>query len=80
MTPASSDLLRLRGPPTSLLALPPPLPRSFFPSIGSVAAAESAREPSTETNDTNMFDGDEDDRAVQEIESLCMSCHENVGP
>jgi zinc finger protein len=26
------------------------------------------------------MDGDDDERAVQEIESLCMSCHENVSP
>ena len=25
-------------------------------------------------------DAEDDERAVQEIESLCMKCHENVGP
>lgn len=50
----------------------------LFPSIGSVAdRAESfpeTREPTT----VNEPADESEDRAVQEIESLCMKCHEQV--
>lgn len=47
-------------------------PADFFESVGSKVEKVSA------TNE-NRQDGDDDDAAVvEEIESLCMNCHENV--
>lgn len=50
---------------------------SFFPSIGSVAAkADDLPElPASETKRTDPAD---DERLIQEIESLCMKCEEQV--
>lgn len=52
---------------------------SFFPSIGSLAANANAR---PDIDDALILDDDAqmevEEREVQEIESLCMSCHEQV--
>ena len=46
----------------------------LFPSIGSIAqTTENIQDARSEESTT-----EEDDRAVQEIESLCMSCGEQV--
>ncbi|KAL7414046.1 ZPR1 zinc-finger domain-containing protein [Mrakia frigida] len=47
----------------------------FFPSIGSLAANADARAEHVEGgDDSEMFEDEE--REVQEVESLCMRCHE----
>ncbi|CED82147.1 C4-type Zn-finger protein [Phaffia rhodozyma] len=46
----------------------------FFPTIGSVAADTDNIQ---ESNVENAVDQEEEERAVQEIESLCMSCYKN---
>jgi hypothetical protein len=49
----------------------------FFPSIGSVAAkADELR--NTETEHTDADSSADNDRPLQEIESLCMKCEEQV--
>jgi len=49
----------------------------FFESIGQKADQLA---PSNTTANGGANSGDEDnDRVVEQIESLCMNCHENVG-
>lgn len=49
-------------------------PSEFFESIGSkVANFKPAQNGTTEATD------DDDVKPVEEVESLCMNCHENVG-
>lgn len=50
-------------------------PSQFFPAIGSVVEDASNDQPNEAARPA---DGEEDERAVQEIESLCMNCHEQV--
>jgi zinc finger protein len=55
---------------------------TLFPSIGAIAdqtdlledRPDTPTEPSTNANAT----GETEDKVVQEIESLCMKCHEQV--
>jgi hypothetical protein len=49
--------------------------KSFFPTIGSVVEG-TAKEPANDG--TPATDADDEERPVQEIESLCMSCEEQV--
>jgi hypothetical protein len=46
-------------------------PDNFFPAIGSIAEKTHAQED-------GQINGEDEDQAVQEIESLCMTCHEQV--
>lgn len=50
-------------------------PTDFFESIG-----QKAGHLAPTTNGTNGVapKGDDDEKVVEEIESLCMNCHENV--
>jgi zinc finger protein len=48
----------------------------FFPTIGKVV--EDTSKDSTEAEAVVTGADDTDDAPVQEIESLCMSCHEQV--
>jgi zinc finger protein len=49
----------------------------LFPAIGTLAQqTDSSADPIT-ANDTTG--ADDDDRVVQEVESLCMNCEEQVG-
>ena len=51
---------------------------NFFPEIGKVVD-ETAKQPESEVVETNAT-ADDEDRAVQEIESLCMKCYKQVRP
>ena len=48
-----------------------------FPSIGSLAERTDALEETDNQGDTTQS-GIEEDRPLQEIESLCMACNEQV--
>ncbi|KAF7977618.1 hypothetical protein HWV62_3242 [Athelia sp. TMB] len=48
---------------------------AFFPSIGSVAAHADDL-PDVPTSQSEQTDPADDERLIQEIESLCMKCHE----
>lgn len=48
---------------------------SLFPSIGEIA---SQTEDIDEAQITEKAEGDVEDKVIQEIESLCMKCHEQV--
>lgn len=53
----------------------------FFPSIGSHAANEDARadvQDGIDGNADQQMEGEDEERAVQEVDSLCMRCHEQV--
>lgn len=49
----------------------------FFESIGKKAENLTINDPATTTNGDAAKE-DDDQRVVDEIESLCMNCHENV--
>lgn len=51
--------------------------QEFFPSIGSVASKADDL-PDAPVPDSNNADPAEDERLIQEIESLCMKCHEQA--
>ena len=50
---------------------------AFFPSIGSVAAHADDL-PDVPASESDQTDPADDERLIQEIESLCMKCHEQV--
>ena len=50
----------------------------FFESIGKKATHLDSTNGTNGTNGANGATGDDDEKVVQEIESLCMNCHENV--
>ena len=54
----------------------------FFESIGKKAthldSTNGTNGTNGSTNGANGATGDDDEKVVQEIESLCMNCHENV--
>lgn len=47
-------------------------PKDFFDSIGNKVSNL------TPGQDDDTAEGDDEPRAVEEIESLCMTCHQNV--
>lgn len=47
---------------------------TFFPPIGSVVS--QAGQPAS----SEAIEGEDDEKLLQEIESLCMKCHEQVQP
>lgn len=51
--------------------------QEFFPSIGSVASKADDL-PDAPASDSNNADPADDERLIQEIESLCMKCHEQA--
>jgi zinc finger protein len=52
---------------------------NLFPSIGTLAQRADSSADQADLNDTtNAPPKDDDDRVVQEIESLCMNCEEQV--
>lgn len=51
----------------------PPL----FPTIGEIASQADAVKDVDE-NTTQGVEGDDEERVIQEIDSLCMKCHEQV--
>jgi zinc finger protein len=51
-------------------------PENLFPSIGTLAQQADSSADLVDLNDAPPKD--DDDRAVQEIESLCMNCEEQV--
>ena len=53
-------------------------PDNLFPSIGTLAQqADSSADP-VNFDDTTDAPSKDDDRVVQEVESLCMNCEEQV--
>jgi hypothetical protein len=52
----------------------------FFPSIGSHANETAARADNDDQLPLATSDIDGEFHPVEEIESLCMECHENVSP
>jgi hypothetical protein len=54
-------------------------PDNLFPSIGTLAQqADSSADQVDIDYTTDVPSKDDDDRVVQEIESLCMNCEEQV--
>ena len=54
-------------------------PENLFPSIGTLAQQADSSADQADLNDTTGAPPkDDDDRVVQEIESLCMNCEEQV--
>jgi zinc finger protein len=54
-------------------------PDNLFPSIGTLAQqAGSSADPVHPDDTTDAPSNDDDDRVVQEVESLCMNCEEQV--
>jgi zinc finger protein len=54
-------------------------PDNLFPSIGTLAQqADSSADPVHPDDTTDASSKDDDDRVVQEVESLCMNCEEQV--
>lgn len=54
-------------------------PENLFPSIGTLAQqADNSAEQADPNDTTHAPHKDDDDRVVQEIESLCMNCEEQV--
>ena len=54
-------------------------PDNLFPSIGTLAQqADSSADPVDLSDITCAPSKDDDDRVVEEIESLCMNCEEQV--
>ena len=54
-------------------------PDNLFPSIGTLAQqADSSADPVNLDGTTGAPSKDDDDRVVQEVESLCMNCEEQV--
>ena len=51
---------------------------SQFDSIGQKAEQLAPKAEVNGTNGIPVEDGDDDERIVEEIESLCMNCHKNV--
>lgn len=55
------------------------VPDNLFPSIGTLAQqADCSADPVNLHDTTDTFSKDDDDRVVQEVESLCMNCEEQV--
>ena len=52
--------------------------QNLFPPIGTLAQQTDTLSNFDETVDATSVPNEEDDQAVQEIESLCMSCQEQV--
>lgn len=57
---------------------PPSSNAEFFPSIGSIANQTDLLPEEQEENVKNAEGEDNDDRPMQEVSSLCMSCGEQV--
>jgi len=57
-------------------------PTNFFPTLGEVASRTDARaevaDDDTRFDESGKAREGEDDEDMQEIESLCMRCHEQV--
>ncbi len=54
-------------------------PDNLFPSIGTLAEQTDSSADQADLNDTtHATPKDDDDRVVQEVESLCMNCEEQV--
>ncbi len=54
-------------------------PDNLFPSIGTLAQQADSSTDQVDLNDTtNEPPNDDDDRVVQQVESLCMNCDEQV--
>jgi zinc finger protein len=54
-------------------------PDNLFPSIGTIAQQADSAAETVDIGDTcGSSPNDDDDRVVQEIESLCMNCEEQV--
>jgi hypothetical protein len=54
--------------------------QNLFPSIGALAQqADGSEYPCTVDNSTGVIQKEDEDRLVQELESLCMNCEEQVG-
>jgi zinc finger protein len=54
-------------------------PDNLFPSIGTLAQQADSSADQVDLDDTTDTPSkDDDDRVVQEIESLCMNCEEQV--
>jgi zinc finger protein len=54
-------------------------PDNHFPSIGTLAQQADSSVDSVDLNDTaDAPPNDDDDRVVQELESLCMNCEKQV--
>lgn len=58
--------------------MPPTNDAEFFPSIGSVASQTDLLPEEQEENIADTEKQDNDDRPMQEVSSLCMSCGEQV--
>lgn len=52
---------------------------NLFPSIGTLAQQADNSDPVHLNNTTDAPSADDDDRVVQEVESLCMNCEKQVG-
>lgn len=50
----------------------------YFESLGKKAQNLSSNEQKNDSTANGTLESDEDQRVVDEIESLCMNCHENV--
>jgi zinc finger protein len=54
-------------------------PDNLFPSIGTLAQqADCSADPVNLYDTTDALSKDDDDRVVEEVESLCMNCEEQV--
>jgi zinc finger protein len=54
--------------------------QNLFPSIGTVAQqADDSADPVTVNDENITYPNEDEDRVVQEVESLCMNCEEQVG-
>ena len=53
-------------------------PGTLFPKIGQVVDDTSNQPETGEYTDKNQTGEDDDERAVQEIDSLCMKCFKQV--
>ena len=60
--------------PLACLSMVESNPNEFFPKIGRIAEKTDALEDREQTKED-----DTEDRPVEEIESLCMNCQEQVG-
>jgi zinc finger protein len=50
-------------------------PSTLFPKIGDIA---SSTDEKVDADPSDNQEGDGDEKIIQEIESLCMRCHEQV--
>ena len=54
--------------------------QNLFPSIGTLAQqADNSADSITVTDVPGTHPAEDDDQVVQEVESLCMNCEEQVG-